>query len=56
MTNQSNQSISKRVLMFCGSILVAGTAFVSFSSGASKLDRPATINDNSHAKPAILWS
>ena len=50
MTNKSNQSISKRVLMFCGSVLVGSTAIFSVSSGASALDRPATINDNSHAQ------
>ena len=35
MTTKSNQSISKRVLMFCGSALVTSTAVLSFSSAAS---------------------
>ena len=39
MTTKSNQSISKKVLMFCGSVLVAGTAVLSFSDIASARGR-----------------
>ena len=50
MTTKSNQSISKRVLMFCGSALVTSTAVLSFSSEAPAKDRPATIKNHSHAQ------
>ena len=50
MTTKSNQSISKRVLMFCGSALVASTAVVSFSGRASARDVNAgPIWNNGHA-------
>jgi len=48
MTAKSNQSISKRILMFCGSVLVTGTAVVSFSGEASARGR------NINAGP--LWN
>lgn len=50
MTTKSNQSIGKRALMFCGSVLVAGTAIVSFSNEVSARDRRTSIKDHSHAK------
>ena len=50
MTTKSNQSISKRVLMFCGSALVTSTAVLSFSSEAPAKDRPATIHNHSQAQ------
>ena len=50
MTTKSNQSIGKRALMFCGSVLVAGTAVMSLSNEASALDRRTSIRDHSQAQ------
>ena len=52
MTTKSNQSISKRALMFCGTALVTATAVVSFSGEASARGRninAGPIWDNGHA-------